>query len=284
MTASLDHYAVFGHPIAHSKSPLIHRWFAQHTAQSMDYQAKLVPLDGFAQAIAEFAANGGQGANVTLPFKIQAFDIADVKSERARIAGAVNTLSFRDGKIFGDNTDGIGLVRDIRVRCGQILKGRKVLMLGAGGAARGALLPILDEQVALLHIANRSVNKAQDLIAIAREIVSADVPSPLELAAKSFDELDTAYDIIINATSASISDQLPEIPALVFSEDSLAYDMMYGDHATPFMCFAERNGARAVDGLGMLLEQAAEAFLIWRGIRPETEHLMRHLRQAKGAA
>lgn len=277
----VDHYCVFGNPVQHSKSPLIHAMFAQQTGQNIDYQTRLAPLDGFVDAVQAFMAQGGRGANVTVPFKLEAFDLADQLSARAQLAGAVNTLSFVDGKIIADNTDGIGLVRDITLNAATPIVGKRVLLLGAGGAARGALLPLLQEQPAVLTIANRTLSKAQELQNLAQNLTHCLVQ------AKTWEQLDAdsdgAYDVIINATSASLQSEVPPIPVHVFSLSSLAYDMMYGDAMTSFNQYAQACGATTRDGLGMLVEQAAEAFLIWRGIRPDTALVLAHLRN-KGSA
>lgn len=276
ITTNIDHYCVFGNPIHHSKSPLIHAMFAEQTGQVIDYQTRLAPLDGFVETVRMFIAEGGRGANVTVPFKLEAFTLANQLSQRAQMAGAVNTLSFVDGKIIADNTDGIGLVRDITQNAATPLRGKRVLLLGAGGAARGALLPLLQEQPALLTIANRTLSKAQELQNVAQALSFADV------VAKSWQQLDEAskqsFDVIINATSASLQSEVPPIPAHVFASTSLAYDMMYGDTVTSFNRYAQQCGAKTRDGLGMLIEQAAEAFFIWRGVRPDTTRVLAHFR------
>ncbi len=254
-------YYVIGNPIAHSKSPLIHAAFAAQTGQDLRYDSLLAPLDGFCAAVRALAADGARGANVTVPFKLEACALADTLSERARAAGAVNTLSFEGGTIHGDNTDGAGLVRDIVHNAGVPLAGKRVLLLGAGGAARGVVLPLLQEQPACLHIANRTPETAR---ALARQFGGG------TLAGLGFDQLDGSYDVVVNATSASLGGELPPIPAGVFAPGALALDMMYAKEATLFMRFATRHGALARDGLGMLVEQAAEAFHAWRGVRPHT--------------
>jgi shikimate dehydrogenase len=278
MSLTIDPYCVFGNPIHHSKSPLIHAMFAKQTAQTMDYQANLAPLDGFAASVQQFVEVGGKGANVTVPFKLEAYALAHRLSARAAMAGAVNTLTFSDGVIVGDNTDGIGLVRDITQNAGVLIHGRRVLLLGAGGAARGALLPLLEEQPASLTIANRTLSKALDLVQLA---TSSDVASCL-VEAKTWEQLDTNFDLIINATSASLQSEVPPIPISVFAGACLAYDMMYADVQTSFNRYAEQCGASTRDGLGMLIEQAAEAFFIWRGIRPDTTPVFAHFRSKEG--
>ena len=264
-----DQYVVIGHPIAHSKSPQIHARFAQQTGEAIAYDRLLAPLDGFEQAVRNFIAGGGCGANVTVPFKLEAFALADVRSERAEAAGAVNTLTFIEGRIEGDNTDGVGLVRDIAVNNGVTLAGRRVLLLGAGGAARGVILPLLEQSPAQLVIANRTLARAEELV--------EHFGHPA-LAASAFEVLEGAFDIVINATSASLSSDLPPVPDAVFSSAGFAYDMMYGAAPTVFMHHAASLGAAVSDGLGMLVEQAAESFFIWRGVRPDTTPVRQWLR------
>jgi shikimate dehydrogenase len=269
-----DRYGVIGHPVAHSKSPEIHAAFAAQTGQSLTYERCLAPLDGFVATVRALQAAGYRGANVTLPFKLEAAALADRLSERARAAGAVNTLCFDDAGIVGDNTDGAGLVNDIVVNAGVALDGRRVLLLGAGGAARGAILPLLREQPSQLVIANRTRATAA---ALATEFASLAAPGQ-QLAGCGFDQLDTSFDVVINATSASLAAAMPAVPACVFAPDALALDMMYGATPSPFMRFAAAHGARTRDGLGMLVEQAAEAFFTWRGVRPATAALLAQMR------
>lgn len=261
-----DRYAVVGNPISHSKSPLIHHLFAQQTGEDLQYEALLAPLDAFAATVHTFRAQGGKGMNVTVPFKFEAFALATQLTARAQAAGAVNTLSFQaDGEILGDNTDGAGLVRDITTHLGLDLQGKRVLLLGAGGAAAGVILPLLSAG-AIITVANRTVDKAQQLAATFNQIES---PYPA-LVACGYEALpQQAFDCVINATSSGLSDQLPPIPATVFGAHTLAYEMMYG-RETPFMAFARQHGAQVADGLGMLVEQAAESFFLWRGKRPDT--------------
>lgn len=278
MSLDLARYCVFGNPIHHSKSPLIHAMFAKQTAQSMDYQANLAPLDGFAASVQQFMNAGGKGANVTVPFKLEAYALSDRLSARAAMAGAVNTLTFSDGAIVGDNTDGIGLVCDITKNAATPIRGRRVLLLGAGGAARGALLPLLEEQPASLTIANRTLSKALDLVQLA---VSSDA-SKCQIKAKTWEQLDASFDLIVNATSASLQSEVPPISASVFASPCLAYDMMYADTQTSFNRYAQQCGAATRDGLGMLIEQAAEAFFIWRGIRPDTKPVFDYFRSKEG--
>lgn len=267
----MDAYVVIGNPIAHSKSPEIHAQFAAQTGQELSYERLLAPLHGFKAAVQVFQRRGGRGANVTVPFKLEAHALADILSERACLAGAVNTLRFDGDKIFGDNTDGAGLVTDITVNAGLALAGRRILLLGAGGASRGALLPLLEQKPAELVIVNRTQSKAAELAAQFAEY------GPVKSAA--YAELDGAFDLVVNATSASLSDDLPPLPTTVYGADTLAYDMMYGRQPTVFMQSARQHGAAARDGLGMLVEQAAEAFLAWRGVRPDTSGVFAGLRR-----
>lgn len=270
-----DLYCVFGNPIAHSRSPAIHAAFAEQTGEDVRYEARLAAVDGFSAAISAFVAAGGRGANVTVPFKEAAYRLCDRLSDRAARAGAVNTLQFNDGGIFGDNTDGAGLVRDITVNLGRPLAGQRILLLGAGGASRGVLAPLLAGQPAALAIANRSADKAQQLAS-----VFADQAGHAALTGGSFETLaGQRFDIVINATSASLSGETLPLPAGVFAPGSLAYDMMYGKGETPFLALARYQGAaHCADGLGMLVEQAAEAFTLWRGKRPGTADVLAGLR------
>lgn len=269
-----DLYAVFGNPIAHSKSPQIHAVFADQCVQAMRYMAILAPIDGFAAAIAKFIAAGGRGANVTLPFKEEAYRLATRLSERARIAGAVNTLTFNAGDIVGDNTDGEGLWRDLSRNLSLSLAGKCILLLGAGGAARGVVAPLLESAPERLTIANRTPAKAQRLAELFAADGAVSGVAYADLAGQRF-------DLVINATAASLAGELPPLPAGIFAADSLAYDMMYGRGETPFLAFARQNGAaRGSDGLGMLVEQAAESFRLWRGVRPSTQELIARLRAA----
>lgn len=264
-----DRYCVIGHPVAHSKSPDIHAMYAAQTGQSLVYECCLAPLDGFADTVRALVAQGYKGANVTVPFKRDAAAIATRLTERARAAGAVNTLSFTDGAIVGDNTDGAGLVNDITRNAGVAIAGKRVLLLGAGGAARGAILPLLEQGPLELVIANRTRATADALV--------AQFGAP-RLRACGFGDIRQPFDIVINATSASLAGDLPPIPAETFSQETLALDMMYGKQPTVFMQFAGSHGAQVRDGLGMLVEQAAEAFMVWRGVRPETPAVLGQLR------
>ena len=268
----IDHYAVIGNPVEHSKSPQIHTMFAHDCGQDIAYRRLYAPLDGFRDIVERFRAEGGRGLNVTLPFKEEAYRLATVHSERARAAGAVNTLRFDQDSIFGDNTDGAGLVRDIRENLGIAIAGRRVLLLGAGGAARGVLGPMLAEAPSALIVANRTAKRAQDL---ARHF------GPKALAS-NYEELSgREFDLVINATSASIAGDVPQLPQGVYAPGALAYDMMYGKASAAFLRTARAGGAGVTaDGLGMLVEQAAESFFVWRGVRPRTSTVLAALRAA----
>lgn len=271
----IDRYAVIGNPIAHSKSPLIHRLFAGQTAQTLSYEAMLAPLDGFAASLTGFWRDGGRGANITVPFKLEAYALADQLTPRAAAAGAVNTLMLQPQGVLGDNTDGAGLVRDLEQNLGCQLAGARILLLGAGGAARGAILPLLERQPARLMIANRSTDKA---------IALADRFNPMagstSLGAGGFADVSgEQFDLVINATAASLAAQAPPLPAGCYAADATAYDMMYGSEPTIFLQAALNQGAsRVADGLGMLVEQAAESFALWRGVLPDTAAVLTELR------
>jgi shikimate dehydrogenase len=277
----MDRYAVIGHPIDHSKSPIIHAAFARQTRQDLSYQALLAPLDGFAATVKMFRANGGCGANVTVPFKLEACSVANRLTARAEAAGAVNTLTFNGDTIVGDNTDGVGLVRDLIVNLSCPLAGRHILVLGAGGAARGAILSLLQAKPTVLTVANRTVEKAHELRASFREHVGQTT-----FTSGGYDDLHGwEFDIVINATSASLDNTVPPLPEGIFSNDALAYDMMYGPEDTPFLIAARAAGVtRLADGLGMLVEQAAESFTLWRGVRPRSASVLSRLRQKLSAA
>lgn len=273
-----DRYCVLGNPVAHSRSPAIHAQFAVQCGQDLVYEALLAPLDGFAETVRGFVAAGGKGANVTVPFKEEAFRLCTQRSARAERAGAVNTLAFAADEIHGDNTDGAGLVRDIEVNLGFALAGKRILLLGAGGAARGAIAPLLACNPASLSIANRSVDKAEVLAAQFSDIAAVD--------AENYAKTENGrFDVVINATSASLSGEALPLPPGVFAPGSLAYDMMYGKGETPFLALARAQGAaRLADGLGMLVEQAAEAFLVWRGVRPDSKPVLAALRTTLSTA
>jgi len=270
----VDRYAVMGHPIAHSKSPFIHTAFAAQTGERLRYEAICVEPGTFAEAVAAFQDAGGRGLNVTLPFKQEAFAIADVASERATRAGAANTLCFDPaGRRQADNTDGVGLLRDLRDNHRIALEGRRVLLLGAGGAARGVVAPLLAAGPQCLVIANRTHARAVDL---AHRFRAHGPVSAVTLEAVEGRE----FDLLINATSASLQDQIPDIPASAVAKGACCYDMMYAAEATPFMRWARDSAAGcSLDGTGMLVEQAAEAFYLWRGIRPRTREVIAALRE-----
>lgn len=277
----MDRYAVIGHPIAHSKSPRIHAAFARQTGEQLEYEALLAPLDGFEAAVARFRANGGRGMNVTVPFKLEAFALADRLTDRAQTAGAVNTLVFDSDGILGDNTDGIGLVRDLIDNLNCPLAGRRILLLGAGGAARGAMLPLLQAGPTSLTLANRTESKAVELAETFRQFAGA-----VALQAGSFSALaGQQFDVVINATAASLAAEAPPLPVGIYASGALAYDMMYGSSETTYLRAAREGGAHCLaDGLGMLVEQAAESFAQWRGVRPQTAPVLAELRRELSAA
>ena len=266
--AQPDRYAVIGHPVAHSRSPDIHAAFAAQRGEAIEYVRVLAPLDDFAGTLRAFRERGGRGANVTVPFKEQAFALATSLSPRAQQARAVNTLRFDANALHGDNTDGVGLVRDLRDNLGVVLSGRRLLLLGAGGAARGALGPLLEEAPAALMLVNRTAARA---VTLASEFDGVQSCELADLAGERF-------DVVINATSASLAGDALALPD-VHQGAGFAYDMMYGREETPFMRRAREQGARVADGLGMLVEQAAEAFLLWRGHRPRTQPVIAALRE-----
>ena len=279
-----DRYAVIGNPIAHSKSPQIHKMFSEQTGQDISYEAILAPLDGFAATIERLRKEGFKGCNVTVPFKFEACQIVNgVSSEvmdafdSGKNADAINTLDFRNNKITGYNTDGIGLLRDVTQNLQCEITRKRVLLMGAGGAAYGVVHPLLDQQPQELVIANRTLENAIKFEKRIRgttkfPVRSVSVSSYPNLSGKQF-------DVVINATSSGLSDEMPTLPPGIFALGALAYDMMYG-RETPFMKFARKHGAAVVsDGLGMLVEQAAESFFIWRGVRPKTAPVIAALRK-----
>ncbi len=273
-----DRYAVIGNPIAHSKSPQIHTLFAQQTRQDISYEAILAPLDGFAATVERLREEGYKGCNVTVPFKIQAYNfVGSTIATRALEAVAVNTIRFDGEIVLGDNTDGAGLVRDIEHNLGVSLQGKRVLLMGAGGAARGVQMPLVLAKVQRLAIANRTLEKAKEMLP--HEFQFYEDQFGIEIDAKNYSDLgDEQFDVVINATSSGLTDEMPPLPHGIFAPGALAYDMMYG-RETPFMKFAREHGAAIVaDGLGMLVEQAAESFFIWRGVRPETAPVIAKLR------
>jgi shikimate dehydrogenase len=271
-----DSYAVIGNPVEHSLSPAIHAEFARATGQDIVYGKILAPLDGFRAAAFRFRDEGGKGLNVTLPFKHEAWHLAGLRSGFALAAGAVNTLTFHGGEVIGDNTDGIGLVRDLTQNLKVPLRGRRVLLMGAGGASYGVVEPLLREQPELMVVANRTLEKAITLVG---HFVQFQHYAAQGLTARSYEALAGAqFDLVINATSAGLANAMPPLPAGIFAPGAMAYDMVYAKR-TPFMAFAQEQGARVSDGLGMLVEQAAESFFIWRGVFPETRAAMAMLRR-----
>jgi shikimate dehydrogenase len=269
-----DRYAVFGNPIEHSKSPLIHSLFANQTKQDMTYDKQEVSLDGFAAAAKKFFDDGGKGLNITVPFKLEAYAFADELSPRAKLAGAVNTLKKKsEENFYGDNTDGCGLVRDITRNLGWEINGKHILILGAGGAVRGVLGPLLDQKPARIFIANRTVEKAWEL---------ARLFNMQTISGGGYDSVDCdSFDLIINGSSASLTDDLPPLNSNSLPEGLRCYDMMYRKQPTVFMAWATQSGCRQVsDGLGMLVEQAAESFYLWRGVKPETEAVIKEVRRS----
>ncbi|MCL4768882.1 MAG: shikimate dehydrogenase [Burkholderiaceae bacterium] len=275
MTRPTDLYCVMGNPVEHSRSPWIHARFAELTGQALAYERRLVPLDGFGAALRDFAQAGGRGCNITVPFKLEAAQAASVRSERVQLAGAANTLSFIDGAIHADNTDGLGLVADIEQGADFALAGRDVLLVGAGGAAAGALGPLLAAGPRRVVVANRTLERAQALVQSHAALAAL---QKTELLAQSPQALEHDFDLIINATASSLAGAEVPVPARVLRPGSLAYDMMYGPAAEGFLGWAREHGATPRDGLGMLVEQAAEAFRIWRGVRPPSGQVLAELR------
>ncbi|PMJ91949.1 shikimate dehydrogenase [Vibrio sp. 10N.261.55.A7] len=272
MTQQIDRYVVFGNPIKQSKSPFIHTLFARQTNQPLTYTSACPPKDGFKQAATEFFSEGGKGCNVTAPFKEDAYQFADRLTERAKLAGAVNTLKkLDDGEIIGDNTDGEGLVQDLLQHQVQ-LKDARILLIGAGGAARGVIKPLMDQGPAEIIIANRTFSKAKQL---------ADMFEPYgAIKAIEMNQVDESFDVIINSSSSGLSGELPAISPAIFSPQSAVYDMVYGSGKTMFNQWAAENSAPAIyDGLGMLVGQAAESFMLWRGLRPGSRQILRELRK-----
>ena len=279
MTTTPDSYCVIGNPVAHSRSPWIHARFAELTGQPVQYDRALVPLDGLADFVRDFAAQGGKGCNITVPFKLQAAELATSASDRVRLAGAANTLVLSADGIHADNTDGLGIVADITRNTGVQIAGCDVLLLGAGGAAAGALGSLIEQKPQRIAVVNRTHTKAQALVAqhaalaaLYKVELSAYERSGLEA------DLTQNFDIIINATASSLTGADVPAPASVLHARSLAYDMMYGPAAKPFLDWASSHGALARDGLGMLVEQAAESFALWRGVRPPSAQVLAELR------
>jgi shikimate dehydrogenase len=272
---SLDRYVVAGNPVEHSQSPFIHAQFAQATGQPVAYDRLLCPLDGFVATVKAFADGGGRGCNVTVPFKTDAYRLATRRSRRATLAEAANVLRFDADGWYADNSDGVGLVRDIERNAGVELRERRVLLVGAGGGAAGALGPLIEAGPKEIVVANRSVDKAEALVRRHAELAYA---HGSQLTASSLQSPGQAFDVVINATATSLQGAAIPVHANVLREGGLALDMMYGPAAAGFLQWAEQHGARARDGLGMLVEQAAEAFNIWRGITPETAPVLAALR------
>ena len=271
-TTTIDRYGVMGYPVSHSRSPVIHRLFALQTGQDMQYELLQVTPEKLETAVRQFQRTGGKGLNVTVPHKSAVARLVDKTSERAATAGAVNTLSFRDGEIHGDNTDGIGLLRDLSVNLGVNLEGANILVLGAGGATRGIVGPLLEMGPASLRIANRTLDKAQ---AIAEHFARF---GPVTACRFNVVPVSEPYDLIINATSAGLQGDMPPYPAAAITDQTYCYDLSYGLTATPFSVWARDNGAaHSVMGWGMLVEQAAESFHIWRGIRPDTAPVLKQM-------
>jgi shikimate dehydrogenase len=279
-----DRYAVLGHPVAHSRSPAIHARFAAQTGQAVDYGRLECPLDGFAAGVRAFAAGGARGCNVTVPFKFEALQLAGRASERARRAGAANVLGFDGpgpGQWWADNSDGIGLVRDIRRHAGVALEGARVLLVGAGGAAAGVLGPLLEAGVAGVVLANRTADRAEALVQSHADLARSHGAT---LAAAALQAPGEAFDVVLNASSSSLAGAAVPVPAAVLRPGTLAVDLMYGAAAAPFMAWARAHGAVPRDGLGMLVEQAAEAFFLWRGVMPDTAPVLAALRAEVDAA
>lgn len=271
-----DAYAVIGNPITHSKSPLIHTEFSKQTKQNIHYEAIFVPLNGFTEAIKLFQQNDGKGMNITIPFKFNAYKISTQLTEQAEAAQAVNTLVFDGNKIYGHNTDGTGLIRDIITNLGFTITAKRILLCGAGGAASGIILPLLKQEPSTLVILNRTVQKAyklQNQFSSYNNII---------VSGNNEDVAGKEFDLVINATSTSLIGKSLLLPKGIFATGSLAYDLMYGNEQTHFLQLAQKEGAEYLsDGVGMLVEQAAESFFLWRGIRPETKKLIKTLRESK---
>jgi shikimate dehydrogenase len=277
---TLDRYAVIGNPVAHSKSPAIHAMFAAQTGEPLEYARVLAPLDAFADTVRAFIAAGGRGMNVTVPFKLEAYAFATERSPRAEAAGAVNTLRFDRGvagriEVLGDNTDGVGLVSDIEHNLDTPLAGARVLLLGAGGAARGVILPLLERRPRALAIVNRTASRADELV---RRFADAARKAGCELTGGAPGLEHGQYDVVINATAGSLDAAMPDFDATAIGAGTLAYDMMYAAQPTIFMRHAASLGARVADGLGMLVGQAAESFFVWRGVRPDAAPVLASLR------
>ncbi|HEY0823452.1 MAG TPA: shikimate dehydrogenase [Ramlibacter sp.] len=276
MRPAVDRYCVMGNPVDHSKSPWIHARFAALTGQALEYGKRLVPMDGFAEGVRAFRAEGGKGCNVTVPFKFEAFGLADFRSARAALAGACNTLRFEADGIHGENTDGIGLVADLQRNAGISLGGRDLLLVGAGGAAAGVLGPLLEARPRRLVVANRTLAKAQALV---RSHAMLANETYADLQACALDAVRGSFDVVINGTASSLEGGAVPVPGSVLRPGATAYDMMYGPAAQGFLQWAREHGGTGRDGLGMLVEQAAEAFQFWRGVRPPSAQVLAELRR-----
>ena len=271
----MDRYCVMGNPVEHSKSPWIHARFAALTGEPVEYGKRLIALDGFAAAVRAFKAEGGRGCNITVPFKFQAAALVSRRSARAALADACNILRFDGDAILGDNTDGVGLVVDLQDNAGVPLAGREILLMGAGGAAAGVLGPLLEARPRRIVIANRTLAKAQKLVASHATLASA---NDVQLSASELDAVPGRFDVVVNGTATSLTGQGVPVSGAVLKPGALAYDMMYGPAAQGFLEWALAHGAVGRDGLGMLVEQAAEAFLVWRGVRPPSAQVLAELR------
>jgi shikimate dehydrogenase len=276
----MDRYVVAGNPVEHSQSPFIHSLFAQATGEAIAYERLWCPMDGFADSVRRFAASGGRGCNVTVPFKFEAIRLAARRSARAELAQAANCLRFDADGWYADNTDGAGLVRDLVINAEVALAGRRLLMVGAGGAAAGALGPLIEARPAQLVVANRTLDKA---LALVERHTSLAAAHEVVLSAATLATPGDAFDVVVNASASSLQSASIPVPPAVLRPGTLALDMMYGPAARPFVAWAEAHGAVGRDGLGMLVEQAAEAFLLWRGIRPETAAVLSAVRDRVAA-
>jgi shikimate dehydrogenase len=276
MSAPLDRYAVVGTPVAHSRSPFIHARFAEQTGQALHYERLLAPLDAFAETVRRFAAEGGRGCNVTVPFKFEAVALASHRTERAALAQAANALRFDAGGWLADNTDGIGLVRDIQRNAGVDIASRSVLLIGAGGASAGVLGPLLEQQPARVVVANRTLDKAEALV---RRHAALAADRGAVLAACALEACGGPFDIVLNASASSLAGAGVPVDSNVLRPGTLAVDLMYGSAAQPFLQWTAEHGAPGRDGLGMLVEQAAEAFWLWRGVRPDTTPVLAEVRR-----
>ena len=270
---TIDRYGVMGYPVSHSRSPVIHRLFALQTGENIQYELLQVAPEKLETAVRQFQRTGGKGLNVTVPHKAEVAKLCDQLSERAATAGAVNTMSFRDGEIHGENTDGIGLLRDLAINQNFTIEGSNILILGAGGATRGIVGPLLEMQPASLRIANRTIDKAE---ALAQHVSRS---GPVSACRFNVIPVTEKYDLIINATSAGVKGDTPPYPEAAVAPDTFCYDLSYGLSPTPFSVWALEQGAeRSVMGWGMLVEQAAESFHIWRGVRPDTAPVLRQMK------